>query len=69
VNVALDGAAPIVEAEVSHIDEDVKETEDELEEETIKAMGMTEESAVHAELASATIPKERKFQVSSTLIL
>ncbi|GMT02866.1 hypothetical protein PENTCL1PPCAC_25040 [Pristionchus entomophagus] len=72
-NVALECGAPIVEAEsVSRIEEDVdEETEDELEEETASTltdqprivMGMTEESAVHAELASATIPKERKFQV------
>ncbi|GMS92040.1 hypothetical protein PENTCL1PPCAC_14216, partial [Pristionchus entomophagus] len=52
--------------EASQIEDDTEaeDTDDEVEEESaIKVMGMREECAVHAELASATIPKERKFQV------
>lgn len=65
-NVVLECTAPIVVEETSRIEDDTKaeETEDEVEEEPArKVMGMTEESAIHAELASATVPKERKFQV------
>ncbi|GMR33143.1 hypothetical protein PMAYCL1PPCAC_03338 [Pristionchus mayeri] len=65
-HVVLECAAPIVQEEVSQIDEDTKaeDTDEEVEEAAPnKVMGMTEESVVHAELASATIPKERKFQV------
>ncbi|GMT34862.1 hypothetical protein PFISCL1PPCAC_26159 [Pristionchus fissidentatus] len=67
-NVVLACEVTPVRDDISQVEEEdvrAEDTDDDGEEElaTKVVMGMTEESTVHAELASATIPKERKFQV------